>query len=1025
SQCLEVGSFTVFSLSFKCDDFLIDCGSPGNTTVGDRSYDLSTAKFLVSAQDFVLVSDYTPPKSATVKEYSINVTSKNLEIIIDPVSSSIAFLNALEVVLIPDVLFQDDATLISPTEPFKGVVDMAMETVFRFLEHKNFATDVQKTAAVQYKSGLATRDAAPQAVYGTCRRLNAKGDPNANFNVTWKFDLDVGFQYFVRFHYCDIVSASTDELYFNVFVDSWMVSRTLDLTTMTSASLGAPVYVDFVTPKATSNKLHVSIGPATANGNQPDGILNGLEIMKLNNAKKTLDGAAGLPSFESSKNKVGIIAGVTVGGVSLLALGLFSFSFVEEEVRSKVKVIQRHGFLFLLLAGLPTQWEVARIFNGKTRYKFPISQAGRYFIRFYFFPFNYQSYDLSTAKFLVSAQDFVLVSDYTPPKSATVKEYSINVTSKNLEIIIDPVSSSIAFLNALEVVLIPDVLFQDDATLISPTEPFKGVVDMAMETVFRLNMGGPTVNYNNDSLWRTWGPDDSFLEHKNFATDVQKTAAVQYKSGLATRDAAPQAVYGTCRRLNAKGDPNANFNVTWKFDLDVGFQYFVRFHYCDIVSASTDELYFNVFVDSWMVSRTLDLTTMTSASLGAPVYVDFVTPKATSNKLHVSIGPATANGNQPDGILNGLEIMKLNNAKKTLDGAAGLPSFESSKNKVGIIAGVTVGGVSLLAWVLFSFSFVEEEVRSKVKVIQRHGFLFLLLAGLPTQWEVAIQEATNSFDESWAIGIGGFGKVYKGVLADGTKIAVKRGNPRSQQGLNEFLTEIEMLSQFRHRNACLTWKQRLEICIGAARGLHYLHTGYAKAVIHRDVKSANILLDENFMAKVADFGLSKAGPELDQTHVSTAVKGSFGYLDPEPVIDPTLPREMVNLAEWALKWQKKGQLEQIIDSNLQGNIKPESLRKFGETAEKCLADYGVDRPSMGDVLWNLEYALQLQEATIPDDPEENSANAISDISPQVNNFVPNDATVSSVQYESTTNVGDLSGVSMSRVFSQLVKSEGR
>ncbi|KAL2924955.1 Receptor-like protein kinase HERK 1 [Bienertia sinuspersici] len=628
------------------------------------------------------------------------------------------------------------------------------------------------------------------------------------------------------------------------------------------------------------------------------------------------------------------------------------------------------------------------------------------------------SYDLSTAKFLVSAQDFVLVSDYTPPKSATVKEYSINVTSKNLEIIIDPVSSSIAFLNALEVVLIPDVLFQDDATLISPTEPFKGVVDMAMETVFRLNMGGPTVNYNNDSLWRTWGPDDSFLEHKNFATDVQKTAAVQYKSGLATRDAAPQAVYGTCRRLNAKGDPNANFNVTWKFDLDVGFQYFVRFHYCDIVSASTDELYFNVFVDSWMVSRTLDLTTMTSASLGAPVYVDFVTPKATSNKLHVSIGPATANGNQPDGILNGLEIMKLNNAKKTLDGAAGLPSFESSKNKVGIIAGVTVGDMDSS----FSYGGASHTMGSRYS----NGTVTSVASNLGYRIPfAAIQEATNSFDESWAIGIGGFGKVYKGVLADGTKIAVKRGNPRSQQGLNEFLTEIEMLSQFRHRNACLTWKQRLEICIGAARGLHYLHTGYAKAVIHRDVKSANILLDENFMAKVADFGLSKAGPELDQTHVSTAVKGSFGYLDPEYFRRQQLTEKSDVYSFGVVLFEKKGQLEQIIDSNLQGNIKPESLRKFGETAEKCLADYGVDRPSMGDVLWNLEYALQLQEATIPDDPEENSANAISDISPQVNNFVPNDATVSSVQYESTTNVGDLSGVSMSRVFSQLVKSEGR
>ncbi|KAI6685705.1 hypothetical protein NL676_031618 [Syzygium grande] len=267
---------------------------------------------------------------------------------------------------------------------------------------------------------------------------------------------------------------------------------------------------------------------------------------------------------------------------------------------------------------------------------------------------------------------------------------------------------------------------------------------------------------------------------------------------------------------------------------------------------------------------------------------------------------------------------------------------------------------------------------------------------------VAVQEATNNFDESWVIGIGGFGKVYRGELNDGTKVAVKRGNPRSQQGLAEFQTEIEMLSQFRHRHLVsligycdeknemiliyeymengtlkshlygsglpnLSWKQRLEICIGSARGLHYLHTGYAKAVIHRDVK------------------------------------------------------EKVNLAEWAMKWQKKGQLDQIIDPTLVGNIRPDSLRKFGETAEKCLADFGVDRPSMGDVLWNLEYALQLQEAVVQGDPEENSTNMIGELSPQVHNFSNADPTISTAQFE----LSSVDDVSMSKVFSQLVNSEGR
>lgn len=252
----------------------------------------------------------------------------------------------------------------------------------------------------------------------------------------------------------------------------------------------------------------------------------------------------------------------------------------------------------------------------------------------------------------------------------------------------------------------------------------------------------------------------------------------------------------------------------------------------------------------------------------------------------------------------------------------------------------------------------------------------------------------------------------------------------------------------------LSWKQRLEICIGAARGLHYLHTGAAQGIIHRDVKTTNILLDENLVAKVADFGLSKTGPTLEQTHVSTAVKGSFGYLDPEyfrrqqlteksdvysfgvvlmevlcarPAINPTLPRDQVNIAEWALQKQKHGLLETIMDPCLHGSCNPESLQKFGDTAEKCLQEQGIDRPAMGDVLWNLEYALQLQENAGQPNLMDSSTNLVSLMPHAMSPHPVDDASnVTGVsEAHSFGSDDDLEDASASAVFSQLVNPQGR
>jgi serine/threonine protein kinase len=371
------------------------------------------------------------------------------------------------------------------------------------------------------------------------------------------------------------------------------------------------------------------------------------------------------------------------------------------------------------------------------------------------------------------------------------------------------------------------------------------------------------------------------------------------------------------------------------------------------------------------------------------------------------------------------------------------PPKKSNNNRTTILAGVGGGVAGFVVLSILGFLIFRQRKRAKdsgfsdgttwwgpfsfstTKSTKTHRSY--LPSALCRNFSLAeIRAATNNFDNVFIIGVGGFGDVYKGYVDGGTNpVAIKRLKPGSQQGAHEFETEIEMLSQLRHlhlvsligycndgdemilvydfmangtlrdhlyntHNPPLSWKQRLEICIGAARGLNYLHTGAKHTIIHRDVKTTNILLDEKWEAKVSDFGLSKIGPtSMSKAHVSTVVKGSFGYLDPEyyrrqqlteksdvysfgvvlcEVLCARAPimrsadKKQVSLAEWARQNFRNGKMGQIVDPTLKGEIAPECLKKYCEIAVNCLLDNGIERPSMNDVVWGLEFALQLQES---------------------------------------------------------------
>ncbi|GJN31090.1 hypothetical protein PR202_gb19446 [Eleusine coracana subsp. coracana] len=787
----------------------------------------------------------------------------------------------------------------------------------------------------------------------------------------------------------------------------------------------------------------------------------------------------------------------------------------------------------------PELYRSARVFTAPSTYTFSIKQPGRHFVRLHFFPFRSPSGDLAAdARFGVSVQGVAAIDDGYAPRNGTaaLREFSVNVAGDTLTIAFTPTAKGnkqLAFVNAIEVVSHPDDLFADDAArAVSGGGAYgAGLLSaQALETIHRVNMGAVKVTPNNDTLWRTWIPDAAFLPASSATLVVRKDvrpSSLQRTNGFATREAAPDAVYATATEINpalSATTINVQFNVTWAFDAPAtagasASAYLVRLHFCDIISTAANVLVFNVYIGGWRVLPEYEMSKDTFGALAVPLYKDFVLAAPDSaGKITVSIAPSTVGNGDPDGFLNGLEIMRL--VGTTTGGGASPASQRGSKKvaTVGVVAGSIVAAVAVViafgflvhrklvlrrkkpkkkpssstAWAAFSASALGNRSRTRsFGKSSSSGNTVTLGQGAGAGYRLpfaALQEATRGFDEANVIGEGGFGKVYSGALRDGTRVAVKRGNRRSQQGLNEFRTEIEMLSRLRHRHLVsligycddrgemilvyeymamgtlrshlygspepelpppLSWKQRLEACIGAARGLHYLHTGSAKAIIHRDVKSANILLDDDYMAKVADFGLSKTGPDLDKTHVSTAVKGSFGYLDPEyfrrqmltdksdvysfgvvllevlcarPVIDPTLPREMVNLAEWATQQINSGELDSIVDHRITETIRPGSLNKFVDTAQKCLAEYGVERPTMGDVLWCLEYALQLQEQEAS--PDTSGTDSVVLVPGNTARFQRNQSILSDgTDAAVSANLGDLDGMSMRRVFSKMIKSE--
>ncbi|KAI8558022.1 hypothetical protein RHMOL_Rhmol04G0056400 [Rhododendron molle] len=356
------------------------------------------------------------------------------------------------------------------------------------------------------------------------------------------------------------------------------------------------------------------------------------------------------------------------------------------------------------------------------------------------------------------------------------------------------------------------------------------------------------------------------------------------------------------------------------------------------------------------------------------------------------------------------------------------PNFDVSTGPTGLSAGAIVGIVAA-SFVLLVLILVLLRMKGCLggKDLENKELRALeLQTGYFTLRQ--IKAATNNFDPANKIGEGGFGPVYKGVMSDGAVIAVKQLSSKSKQGNREFVNEIGMISALQHphlvklygcciegkqllliyeymENNCLAralfgreeqllnldWPTRKKICVGIARGLAYLHEESRLKIVHRDIKATNVLLDKDLNAKISDFGLAKLDEE-ENTHISTRIAGTIGYMAPEYALRGYLtdkadvysfgivaleivsgksntnyrPKEdLVYLLDWALVLKQNGNLMELVDPKLGSNFNKIEVTVMINVALMCTNVSPAVRPAMSSVVSMLEGRTVPEMSSVP------------------------------------------------------------
>uniref|UniRef100_M4EMZ6 non-specific serine/threonine protein kinase n=1 Tax=Brassica campestris TaxID=3711 RepID=M4EMZ6_BRACM len=327
---------------------------------------------------------------------------------------------------------------------------------------------------------------------------------------------------------------------------------------------------------------------------------------------------------------------------------------------------------------------------------------------------------------------------------------------------------------------------------------------------------------------------------------------------------------------------------------------------------------------------------------------------------------------------------------------------------------------SLIAVTLLALGLYTQKICIRDKYTRERDLRAQGLQTVCFTWR-QLEAATNNFDQANKLGEGGFGSVFRGELSDGTIIAVKQLSSKSCQGNREFVNEIGMISGLNHPNlvklygCCveknqlmlvyeymennslalalfgksslkLQWEVRQNICVGIARGLEFLHEGSMIRMVHRDIKTSNVLLDADLNAKISDFGLARLHEE-EHTHISTKIAGTVGYMAPEYALWGHLTEKAdvfsfgvvameivsgksnmkrkgsddhVSLINWALTLHQRGDIMEIVDPVLQRDFNSKEAVRMIKVAFVCTNSSPSLRPTMSEAVKMLEGEINIR-----------------------------------------------------------------